>query len=432
MPSHLDPTDADLLNRVPVAALAGHGVPDPGLAARRERAAEAIASMVDGTLRVSPLGPGWSSDVDVHMDTLPDPQALREAGWRPLAGLLRRVGSSGPGRWAVLQDGRWVTGADLTTAPEPDPVRAVGERARRRGEVRLREVLELRVLRRQGAALDRAGEEVLACAAALERAAGGSDLSAFDGGTVSASAARPVALGVPVGARARRLAATTRRAVFGPRIVVGLSGVDGSGKSSLAKEVTDQLAAAGVPSSLVWARPGMRIGVLQAVAWLGRGILRQGSEPGVRSVASGTSTPLPSRKGVVGWAWALLVAVSFAVDVRKRHGRARGVVVYDRHLIDALVTMDFVYAGVDLRLARWICRRALPRADLSFYVDVPAEVAVGRKPNDTFGHHAITEQLEGYRRWLDTVPGITLLDGTQPIDDLATIVLDRLVARDRR
>lgn len=431
-PLGLAPADAALLARLPAAAWPCHGVPAPDVARRRERAAEAIASIVDGRLRVSPLGPAWSADVDVHVRALPEPGVLQAAGWHSLDTILCRVGSGATDRWVVADEGGWVTGVDLTTEPLPDPVEVVGTRARRRREVRLREVLELRVLRRQGSPLDRAGDDVLAAASKLERSLGGSDLAAFDIGGAATSATTPVPLDVPLSTQARRVASRSRRAVRVRRVVVGLSGVDGSGKSALATEVTRQLTCAGVPSSVVWARPGMRLGALRAVARLGRRVLRQGSEPGVRAVAAGMSGTLPSRRGLVGWAWALLVAVSFSVDVRKRHGRSRGVVVYDRHLVDALVTLDFVYAGVDLRLARWICRRALPHADVSFYVEVPSEVAVSRKPGDSFGQHAVSEQLDGYARWVGVVPGIAVLDGLQPVDALAAIVLDRLLALDRR
>lgn len=428
---HLSPEDEALLARIPPDARARHGVPDPEVAAARERAAAVVASSVDGTLRVSPLGAGWSSDLDVHVRVLPPTDALRHLGWRSLDALLRRVGSDASGRWALCEGGRWVAGVDLTTAPAPDPVVAVGARARRRGEVRLREVLELRALRRDGLALEGAGAEVLAAAATLERRLGGAELATFDVGGSGAST-MPLPIGLPVAVRARHAAATARRAVLGPRVVVGLSGVDGSGKSSLAKDVVHQLVAAGVPATVVWARPGMRLGGLQALARLGRRLVGQGPEPGVRAVASGETGTLPSRRGFVGWAWAFLVAVAFAIDIRKRHAQARGVVLYDRHLLDALVTLDFVYAGVDLRVARWICRRALPRADLCFYVDVPADVAVTRKPGDTFGRHAVTRQLDGYARWLGEVPAVTVLDGTQRPDALAATVLDRLLHPDRR
>jgi thymidylate kinase len=426
----LSAADEALLRALPDDALGVHGVPDADVAARRERAAERVSAVVGGHLRVSPLGAGWSSDLDVHVPALPEDVVLEGAGWRSLDRLLQRLGSSGRGRWAVVEHGQFIAGLDLTTAPVPDGVDGVAARTRRRGEVRVREVLELRVLQRTGATVARAGDDVLAAAAALERALGGTDLSPFGDGR-RATASRPVPVGSSIATRTRRFAGAARRA-RAPRVVVGLSGVDGSGKSSLAGEVVRQLHAAGVPASVVWARPGMRLGALSSLARVGRRLLGQGSEPGVRTVATGASVDLPSRRGVVGLGWAVLVAIAFGIDVRRRHARARGVVVYDRHLLDALVTLDFVYAGADLRLARWLCTRAVPRADAAFYVAVDAEVAVARKPGDTFGHHAVSSQLDGYRRWLASMSGIEVLDGTRPTTELAAVVLDRVLTGSRR
>jgi thymidylate kinase len=422
----IDASDRALIEAVPDSARAVHGVPDPGTAEARERVAASIAQLVEGQpqVRVSPLGPGWSSDIDVHVAQLPPPGPLQAAGWRRLDPLLARIGSPARNRWAVTEAGRLVGAVDLTTGPAPSPLDGLVSRARRRGEVRLREVLELRVLAREGVDLDGAGGELLASAAALELGLGGDQLARFRDGRPPTVNPVPLA-GGGVGATLRSAAGAARRTLR-PRVVVALSGVDGSGKSSLAADVVSQLGAVGIPASVVWTRPGMRVGALSWLARAGRRVLRQGKEPGVRAVAAGDAD-LPSRRGPVGLAWSVLVAVAFAADVRRRHASARGVVVYDRHLLDALVTLDFVYAGVDLRLARAICRAALPRADLSFYVAVPAEVAVARKPGDTFGEHAVARQLAGYADRLASVRDIEVLDATRPTAELAAIVLDRLL-----
>jgi thymidylate kinase len=63
--------------------------------------------------------------------------------------------------------------------------------------------------------------------------------------------------------------------------------------------------------------------------------------------------------------------------------------MYDRHLLDAQATLDFVYEGVDLGAHRTVVRRGLPKPSLSVYLDVPAEAAVARKPGDMFGEYAL-------------------------------------------
>jgi hypothetical protein len=87
----------------------------------------------------------------------------------------------------------------------------------------------------------------------------------------------------------------------------------------------------------------------------------------------------------------MLVTLVFLVDVRKQQIRICGVLPYDRHLLDALVTLGLFYGGVDLRLYRARVRRGLPKPLLSVYLDLPAEVAVARARSvgDMLGEHAI-------------------------------------------
>lgn len=403
---------------------ARNAVPDAARCARHRRAA-ALAGAVLGPdveqIRVSPLGPGWSADIDLHVRRWPDEQQLRRAGWLPLDDLLGRLGSPGRGRWAVVADGAVLAGADVHLGPPPPAVAAVLQRCRARGEVRAREVLELRALVRDGAALPQ-GDPVVTAAAHAEAALGGDVLAAYAPGPAPGRA--PAGLPVRAGSDARRLRRLLGRRLRRRRsLVVALSGVDGAGKSTLAGRVVEELERAGVPASRVWTRPGMNLQALGLLARVAKRLLRRGDEPGVRAVARGEDADLPSRRGALGWVWALAVTVAFLVDVRRRHRRVRGVAVYDRHAADAWVTLGFVYEGVDLRLQRWLVRRVLPAAAWTFYLDVPADVAVARKPGDSFGAHAVRRQLEGYTAWLAGAR-VRRLDGTRPAPSLAAEVLE--------
>jgi len=140
-------------------------------------------------------------------------------------------------------------------------------------------------------------------------------------------------------------------------------------------------------------------------------------------MADPAATRPASRRGAVGYAWALLVSCSFLVGVWRQQRSARGVVLYDRHLVDALATLDFAYEGVDLRLQHRLVRALLPRADVRLYLDVPADVSVARKPDDVLGEHAVRSQLAAYARWLDRIPPTVRLDATRPTVDLVTEAL---------
>jgi hypothetical protein len=411
-----DSPDDPLLGR-----LAGVDGPEPALVAKRVRAAELVATHLGPLLRTdgvrtSPLGPGWSSDVDAHVHSLPEPADLLELGWVPLGGLLERLGSPGIERWAVVEDGEVLSAVDLHLVAPPGAVDAVLERIRRRREARPREVLELRALQDRGAPLPD-GDVALRVAAAVERDLGGDALLRWRG-----SGDAPRLPGPPLRTLLSRVRAKLRRR----RVVVALSGVDGAGKSTLARGLVEAFERIGVPSSVVWTRPGMRLGPLGFVARLAKRVLGERPEPGVRAVASGVGPAPRSRRGLLGWAWSMSVVLAFVSDAWRRHLRAGGVVVHDRHRLDALVTLDVLYDGVDLRIQQAIVARALPGAALSVYLDVTAEVAVARKPGDPIGAVAVGRQLDRYHARGACEGEALVLDACRPTDGQVLAVLRAL------
>jgi hypothetical protein len=209
------------------------------------------------------------------------------------------------------------------------------------------------------------------------------------------------------------------------RPVVAVSGVDGSGKSTLCSLVARNLEQARVPVGRVWSRPGMRVRLLFILSRAGKKLLSQDPSGGLDRIAGGTPAgDLPSRRGILGWTWAMVVTLAFVGDVRWQHLRSRrGVLLYDRHLLDALVTLDFFYGGVDLSLHQAIVRRGLPKPLLSIYLDVPVEVALARKPGEVFGEYTVRGQLEGYKAHCGEVEGLRRLDACRPADELATMVV---------
>jgi thymidylate kinase len=420
------PEDTLILSKVPKDLWEANGVPSAEEARERERgaaiAAEVLGDLIlPGGIRTSPLGPGWARDIDVYLARPVDPARLQSHGWLPLDDLITSLGVSSDGRWALVEAHRVLAAIDVHIGSPPDQGEAVLDRCRRRGQVRVREVLELRALLREGQELP-SFDPVLGLAARVEAGLSGAALVRWMDGP-------PLTAPTPIPATAQRFVRRVlSRALRRKRLVLAISGVDGSGKSTLAGAVAASLTRAGIPVSSVWTRPGMRLGRLERVARAGKKLLRQDPTSGVKRVAGGTSGPqgLASRRGAIGWTWALLVTLSFLVDVRRRHARTRGVVVYDRHLLDALVTLDFVYQGVDLRLHRALVRRFLPRAALSVYLDVAPTVAASRKSDDLFGEVAVRAQLDRYAALVAQIPRLRVLDGDRSVESLASEIVSEL------
>ncbi len=423
----MKPEDIELVSRVPRSLRTVNGIPEPEQVVAQERAAilasKALADLLlPGGVRTSPLGPGWSRDIDLHLLTWPEPTRLKELGWIHLDPLLRRLDIPSTGKWAVMEGGRIMAGLDLHLEPLPDPVTALLTRCRRRGEVRIREVLEARELLSTNHILP-TDEPVIGIAARIEAGLGGKDLARWrNGPALEAPSPLP-------GHRFRRFRRLLRngRALLRPRLVVAISGVDGAGKSTLSQLVGRSLGQMGVPASRVWARPGMRRGWLNGIAYVGKRLFGRDPAPETRRVASGMPVgPPAARRGIVGWTWVTLLTLSFLANTLRQHLRGRGVLLYDRHFVDALVTFDVVYEGVDLRLHKALVRRILPKPELSIYLEVPAEVARARKPEDIFEEIAIRRQLESYEAHFGEAKNVQRLDGTLPADELAAVVIGRI------
>ncbi len=356
-------------------------------------------------LRVSPLGASWSSDVDAYVHTLPDPAALRLAGWLPLDGLLARLGRPATGQWAVVAEGRVVGRVDLADTERPDPVTHLLERCRREG----------------------AGPRQQAEAAQL-RASGllvPDPLPGREPWRVARSG---------VG----RLLRPARSAVR-PRLVVGLSGVDGSGKSTLSTEILGALDRLGVPHGRVWVRPGMVSRLVDRVVRLGKRASGTSTVPGLHAAASGEASRLASRRGLLGRVWVGVVVAEFALAVRRCYLAAEGVVVFDRHRRDAEVTLRLFYDLEATDPAVRLAQRALPDADLDVHLQIAPEVSLARKEEEVVGAWAVQQQVAMYdellagprsRRGGRAGEGPVVLDATRTPEAIALHVLTLLLDPD--
>ncbi len=425
----LHPEDQLLLRGHSDSHLESLGLPPRDLAIGRLSAYIQLTHLLHvqaDQVQCSPLGPEWSRDLDLWIAD--EPHLLSKAGWLPIDAFLGALGSPGRGRWAIRADGRILGQADFAAELKPavpsSPAQLAAKaesRARDRGRIELREVLELRHLARNGHRSPTS--EIATAAARLEAQLAGNRAVKLElsQSTADEAIARTGPSHKEEGVR-RRLGAVRRW--FRPRPVVALSGVDGAGKSSLTAALLQDFERLGIRPEVIWARPGMRMDWIEPLL----GKRSKQATPTVAKVASGQEFDARSRRGFIGWSWTMLVTGTFLTHLWWSHIRHSGLKIYDRHLDDAIVTLDFVYAGVDLRLPRALISRLMPRPSVTFYLDVDAETAVARKPGDTFGHHAVESQLRRYAARLEARKDVVVLDATRDPRDIANDAFARILA----
>jgi thymidylate kinase len=203
---------------------------------------------------------------------------------------------------------------------------------------------------------------------------------------------------------------------FHDKTLIAVSGVDGAGKSSLIEDLVRRLADIGVLADVVWFRPGMGMRRLERAVRAAKHVLGQPQTPAMRDVVNAAS--VPSRRGVIGFVWCLLVTVTYLRGVRAQLRTTGSTIICDRHLLDAIVTLRVFYQDVNTRLPVLLVRWFLPPAAVTLYLTVPVDVALARKPGDTIGRAAVTAQVLRYEKEARHM-ALCVLDSTLPFDDVA-------------
>ena len=376
-----------------VARLAVHRpdeVPDLTTAHRRVLADTIVrraSGNWDAHLRDDLLSPAWASDLDLHAPGDAGPTRVAGPDVLPLAPLARVLGAAPEPQWLVQRRGRGLSRLDVHSGDAPGALERVLDRCRRRHGPGVREVIELRRLQGRGVRLPRTG--AVTAAARIEARAGGAVL------------ADHLTRGwwpLP----ARRLCRPHAIPLRPRRVGIAFSGLDGAGKTTQVDRLARSLRAAGIPVHVVCARPGLRpVGDVDAVA-------------------------PRSRRGVVGQVWATVVTLAFVWHSRPPMRFRRGVVLYDRHRLDAAATLEALYTR-GRRSWHQQLLALTPSATVTVLLDLPVEVAADRKPDDVFPRRVLDAHQEVYAQAEARVREVVRVDGTAPPAAIGDLVLRRVM-----
>jgi thymidylate kinase len=208
-------------------------------------------------------------------------------------------------------------------------------------------------------------------------------------------------------------------------MVICFQGIDGSGKTSQAHNLVEQLNEAGVPAVYVWC--GSRSSLSRPFVLLGKRLLGAPSKKARRDAADGAGksakefTFLANTGRIFGKRWirALWLHLSLTEHMLKiwstvlPHVRRGRVVVCDRYIYDSVISTAYA-ARLDVAELPSMLRAPqmalVPRLDKCFYLDVPAEVAYRRKPD--IADLRLVESRVPLYRMAASVLGMEVIDGT--------------------
>jgi len=231
----------------------------------------------------------------------------------------------------------------------------------------------------------------------------------------AAQTGKPIPLPERLRARGARQPARPRRA-----LLVALSGIDGSGKSSQARWLSESLTALGVDVDVVWNNLlGNR--ALDLLAATPKALLRLAGRRGERMARYDDAPPQAGElaPSAVRGGWSTIVTFANAVEqritARRSFGRGR-VIVFDRSPLDLAVRMQVLYRA-NVEAQRRVVQLAAPRPDLAFLLEIPAEVSLARK-SDIWSRKQLVEQTELYSALAPRF-GVRRLDGQRPAEEIA-------------
>ncbi|GAC1318317.1 MAG: hypothetical protein NVSMB25_07610 [Thermoleophilaceae bacterium] len=184
--------------------------------------------------------------------------------------------------------------------------------------------------------------------------------------------------------------AAQRRRAGQAKLLIALSGMDGSGKSTAAGVVSDALMSSGFDAEVSWWRLAEEVALLDRIAspvkrtlgWAGTvADVTAAGGPRRGSQAEPAPPPTPLRL-VVGWVWTIILAVLSARSFRAKAAAAPAgaALVLDRWRTDALVDLEVRYGRH--RVARALLGILVPRPDSGIWLRLDPETAASRKPGD--------------------------------------------------
>jgi len=208
------------------------------------------------------------------------------------------------------------------------------------------------------------------------------------------------------------------------QIFICFTGIDGSGKTTLAKSLTDQLNRGGFECKYVYNR--LVPFLLKPFIVIGHKLYLRGKNISNNYDEYSTTKRKAIRANPLSfiYEWLLLLDYSIQVMLKVKIPLMLGKnIVCDRYIYDTLATdlaVDFGYS--DQKIERTLNRFLLlfPKPQLIFLVDVPEEIAYQRK-DDIPSIHYLRDRRKVYLN-IGKVCGMVFIDGSKSLDESKNIV----------
>jgi len=213
--------------------------------------------------------------------------------------------------------------------------------------------------------------------------------------------------------------------------LVCITGIDGAGKTTLARNIAVTLRQQGRPAVYVYGRIYPIISRLLMA--LGRAILLRKDDPRQDYGAYTTSKKQTMCNPLLAWPYTAAVLFDYYIQVwfkLLRHLFSRRIVVLDRYIYDTVIsdlTVHLNYSPAQTERAIERGLRLLPTPMLTVLIDLPEQVAFSRKTD--VPHIDYLRERRGWYLRLVIRPEVERLDGAGSPESLLQTSLARIIGQ---
>lgn len=215
-------------------------------------------------------------------------------------------------------------------------------------------------------------------------------------------------------------------------MLIVLTGIDGSGKTTQAELLLDTMKKDGIPVSYVWSRWKpflLRPFIKRWKQNVTKGVNRSNVDDNFKKTKA-TKRKLLSNP-VFMWLWLTAFLVDYGIQIFLKiriRQFSNKLILSDRMFHDSVIDQainlgskkDWLLNNIDSAFLKII----FPKPDMVLYIDLPGDVAFSRK-DDAPNIEYLSERRELYKYMAEKY-GWTVIDGTLSIDEIASEIKDKI------